>query len=53
MNFRRYGGRLALDWMYLCKFSSNFCTNWSGGNSLVVRDCLALSVDGCGAMIVS
>jgi hypothetical protein len=37
----------------LCKFSSNFCKNWSVGNSLVVRDHLVLSVEGGGAVIVS
>jgi hypothetical protein len=42
-----------LDWMYLCEFSSNFCKNWSGGNSLVVKDHLALPVDSGSAMIAS
>jgi hypothetical protein len=39
--------------MYLCKFASNFCKNWSASNSLVVRDHLVLSVDGSSAVIVS
>ncbi len=48
------GGGLALDcWVYLCKFSSNFLDNWSVGNSLMVKDCLALTVDGGGAVVVS
>ena len=37
----------------LCKFSSNFLDNWSDGNSLMVNDCLALTVDGGGAIISS
>jgi hypothetical protein len=53
MYFGRCGGGLALDWMYLCKFSSNFCKNWSGGNSMVKKDQLALSVDGGGTVIGS
>jgi hypothetical protein len=53
MNFGRCVGRLLLDWMYLCEFSSNFFKNWSGVNSLVVRDHLVLLVDGSGAVIVS
>ncbi len=53
MNFGRCGGRLALDWVYLCKFSSNFLDYWSVGNSLMVKDCLALTVDGGGAVISS
>jgi len=51
VNFGRCGGRLALDWVYLCKFSSNFLDNWSVDNSLMVKDCLALTVDGGGAVI--
>jgi len=51
--FGRREGRLALDWMYLHKFSSNFCKNWSGGSSSMVRDCLVLLVDGRGAAITS
>ncbi len=39
--------------MYLHKFSSNFCKNWSAGNNLVVRDHGVLLVDGGGAVIVS
>jgi len=39
--------------MYLCRFLSNFCKNWSAGNSLVVRDHLVLSVDGGSTVIVS
>jgi hypothetical protein len=42
-----------LDWVYLCKFSSNFLDSWSVGNSLMVTDCLALMVDGDGAVVVS
>ena len=53
VNFGRCGGKLALDWVYLCKFSSNFLDNWSVGNSLMVKDCLALTVDGGGAVISS
>ena len=45
MNFGRCGGRLALDWVNLRKFTGNSLDNWSVGNSLMVRDCLALSVD--------
>jgi hypothetical protein len=37
--------------MYLGEFSSNFRKNLSGGNSLVVRNSLVLSVDGGGAAI--
>ena len=40
--FRRCEGRLVLDWMCLRKFSSDFCKNLSGSNSLMVRDCLFL-----------
>ena len=40
-----------LDWVYLRKFSSNFLDNWSVDNSLMVKDCLALMVDGGGAVI--
>ena len=40
-------------WVFLCQFSSNFLDNWSVGNSLVVRNHLALSVDGGGAVIAS
>jgi hypothetical protein len=46
-------GTLAHDWVYLCKFSSNYLDNWSVGNSLMVKDCLALTVDGGGVVIVS
>ena len=46
-------GGLELDWVYLCQFSSNFLDNWSVGNSLVVRNHLALSVDGGGTVIAS
>ena len=46
-------GRLALDWIDLHKFSSNFCKNSSGGSSPMVTDCLALPVDGRGAVITS
>jgi hypothetical protein len=53
VNFGSCGGRLTLDWVYLCKFSSNFLDSWSVGNSLMVTDCLALMVDGDGAVIVS
>ncbi len=53
VNFGSCGGRLMLDWVYLCKFSSNFLDSWSVGNSLMVTDCLALMVDGDGAVIVS
>ena len=45
--------RLALDWVYLRKFSSNFHDNWSVGNSLMVKDCLALTVDGGGAVNIN
>ena len=38
----------------VCKSSSsNFCKNCSGGNSLMVRDRLAMSVDGRGTPIAS
>ena len=37
-----------LDWMCLCKFSSYFRENGGGGNSLMVRNRLALLVDGSG-----
>jgi hypothetical protein len=53
VNFGRCGGRLALDWVYLHKFSSNNLDNWSVGNSLMMKDCLALTVDGDGAVISS
>jgi hypothetical protein len=53
MYFGRCDGRLVLDWMCLCEFSSDLCKNWSEGNSLMVRNCLMLSVDGSGAAIVS
>ena len=53
VDFGRCGGRLVLDWVYLHKFSSNFLDNWSVGNSLMVRNCLALPVDGGGAVISS
>jgi hypothetical protein len=53
VNFGRCEGKLALDWVYLCKFSSNCLDNWSVGNSLMVRDCLTLSVDGGVAVISS
>ena len=49
--FGRCEGSLALDWMYLREFLSDFHNNWSGGNSLMVRNCLALSVDGSGTAI--
>jgi hypothetical protein len=39
--------------MCLCKFSSDFHVNLNGGNSLVVRDHLALLVDDGGAVIAS
>jgi len=42
-----------LDWMCLCEFSSDFCKNCSGGNSLMVRDRLTMSVDGSSAAIAS
>ena len=45
------GKGLVLDWVYLCDFLSNFHKNWSGGNSLVVRDCCVLSSCGCGVVI--
>jgi hypothetical protein len=51
-DFGSCGGRLTLDWVHLCKFSSNFLDNWSVGNSLIVTDCLALTVDGGGTVIV-
>jgi hypothetical protein len=39
--------------VYLCDLSSNIHGNWSGGNSLVVRDrCVLLGGD-CGAVIAS
>jgi len=53
VDFGSCGGRLALDWVYLCKFSSDFLNNWSVGNSLMVRDHLVLSVDGGVAVISS
>ncbi len=53
MNFGSCEGKLALDRVYLRKFSSDCLDNWSVGNSLVVRDCLALSVDGSVAVISS
>ena len=53
MNFGWCGGGLALDWMYLHEFKINNPKNWSGGSSLVVRDHLALLVDGSGAVIAS
>jgi hypothetical protein len=53
VNFGRCGGRLALDWVNLRKFSSNFLDNWSVGNSLIVKDWLVLTVDGGGAVISS
>ncbi len=34
----RQGLKLMLDWMYLRKFSSDFCKNRSGGYNLMVRD---------------
>jgi hypothetical protein len=37
-------GRLTLDWLYLHKFLSNFLENWSAGNSLVLKNRLALLV---------
>ena len=40
-------------WVFLCQFSSNFLDNWNVGNSLVVRNHLALSVDGGGAVIAT
>jgi len=49
--FRRCEGRLALDWMCLREISSNFHEKRCGGNSLMVRNCLSLWVDGCGAAI--
>ena len=45
-------GRLALDWMCLRKFLSDFCKNWCGGNSLMVRNWWSSSVDGSGAAII-
>jgi hypothetical protein len=53
VNFGKCEGKLALDWVYLRKFSSNLLDNWSVGNSLMVRDRLALSVDGGVAVISS
>ncbi len=53
MNFGRCEGKLALDWVYLHKFSSDCFDNWIVGNSLMVRDHLALSVDGSVAVIPS
>jgi hypothetical protein len=35
------------------RFSSNCLDNWSVGNSLMVKDCLELTVDGGGAVISS
>ena len=43
--FGRCEGRLALDWMCIRKFLSDFHENWSEGCSLMVRDCLTLLVD--------
>ena len=51
MNFGRCEGKL--DWVYLRKFSGDCLNNWSVGNSLMVRDRLALSVDGGVAVISS
>jgi len=53
VNFGRCEGRLALDWVYLRKFSGGCLDNWSVGNSLLVRDRLALLVDGGVAVISS
>jgi hypothetical protein len=39
--------------MYLCKFSSNFRKNWSGGTSLVMEIHVALLVDGISTVIAS
>ena len=48
------GGGLKLDWMYLVgEFLSIFRKNWSGGNSLVVRNRLMLVVDGSGTVVTS
>ena len=47
------GARKGSHWMCLCKFSSNFRKNQGGDNSLMVRDCLALSIDGRSAAITS
>ena len=53
VNFGRCGETLALDRVYLRKFSSNFLDNWCVGNSLMVKDCLMLTVDGGCAVISS
>jgi hypothetical protein len=53
VNFWWCGGGLALDWVYLCDFSSNSHKNWSAGNSLVVRDRCVLSSCGCSTVIAS
>ncbi len=47
------GGGFAFDWVYLRDFTSNFHKNWSGGNSLVVKDCFVLLGCGCSAVIAS
>ena len=49
--FGRCEGRLGFDWMYLREFLSDFHKIRSVCNSLMVRDCLALLVDGSGAAI--
>ena len=53
VNFGRCEGKLALDWVYLRKFSSDCLDNWRVGNSLMMRDRLALMVDGGIAVIPS
>ncbi len=47
------GGGLALDWVNLCDFSSNYHKNWSVFISLAVKDHCVSSSGDCGAMIAS
>jgi len=53
-NFVWCGGGLALDWVDLRVFSSNFHQNWNAINSLVVimDRCVSLG-GGCGAVVAS
>jgi hypothetical protein len=53
VNFGWCGGGFAFDWVYLRDFTSNFHKNWSGFNSLVVRDRCVLLGCSCGAVIAS
>ena len=53
VNFGWCGGGLALDWVNLREFSSNFHKNWNAIKSLVVKyRCVSLG-GGCRAVIAS